>query len=274
MKSSTTSLIGKCVIWTLSVCFLVTDGADIRCNGPLGYDVKPLTQGVWTFKAVNQSCLSGPNINATCNITLVFCSKISTKCGESSSACVEAFNYTGKNDSRSISIGNYAQEPFSLTGTVVTATFGMVPLKYNATTDCNLTTVVELNCNRQVEWKSNSNGTTAIPKSANLVPKFERKPTGECQYTIKADFAGACITIVPSLPVTELSAGTVLIIIFFVSISIYCIFGCTCNFVRGYKGQEIVPHFQFWVDLPVLVADGILFTFSCCRREPSAYDSI
>lgn len=45
---------------------------------------------------------------------------------------------------------------------------------------------------------------------------------------------------------------------FFVSISIYCIFGCACNFTRGHKGQDLIPHSAFWIDLPVLIAVSCL----------------
>lgn len=67
----------------------------------------------WTYAGVNQSCLAGPNINATCKITLSFCNKIPTICNGLSSACVQASNFTGKNDTAVFSIGQYTQDPFS-----------------------------------------------------------------------------------------------------------------------------------------------------------------
>ncbi|XP_061172167.1 uncharacterized protein LOC133181637 [Saccostrea echinata] len=275
---TTTSLIRKYVLWTVLQYFIVihvTEGADILCNGPLGYDVSSLN-GSWTFQVSNKNCPAEPsNGYATCNVTLAFCNKIEKipECNESSSACVQASNYTGNNESKNFSIGGYTQDPFSLTGGLIVATFGPVFLNYS-TTCVNLTTVVKFHCNLQSKWTSGSQGPTPIPKSSNIKPEFEKNQKGECTYTINADFEGACINVVPSLPVSGLSAGTVLIIIFFVSISVYCICGCTCNFVRGYKGPELIPHSQFWIDLPVLIADGMIFTFRCCRQEPTAYDSI
>lgn len=272
--------ISKYTQWTLLYCFLVNlcvaIEADITCSGPLGYDVTPLTTGTWTYAGVNQSCLAGPNINATCKITLSFCNKIPTICNGLSSACVQASNFTGKNDTAVFSIGQYTQDPFSRSekGDKIVATFDSVAHETSNIT-YNLTTVVEFTCNLQAVWTPNAAGAT-IPKIANLMANLScENNTRECQYKITADYNGACINLVPPTAVdNRLSAGTVLIIIFFVSISIYCMFGCACNFTRGYKGQELIPHSAFWIDLPVLIADGMIFTFSCCRQESSAYDSI
>ncbi|XP_022331494.2 uncharacterized protein LOC111129413 [Crassostrea virginica] len=280
LNMKTTGFISNCKQWILLFTFLVnlhiTVGADIKCKGPPGYDVSPLTEGKWTYKAVNQSCLAGAKVNAACNITLSFCNDIAEppNCN-SSSACVKASNFTGKNDSKEFSIGQYLSNPFSssVAGNGFVASFGKVPYIVNSTT-FNLTTVVEFNCNLQAVWKA-STGNTSIPKTANLKSKLERKQNNEYQYTISVEYEGACVNILPPTSNTaELSAGTVLIIIFFVSISVYCIVGCSWNCIRGYKGVELLPQAAFWIDLPVLIADGIIFTFSCCKQESSAYDSI
>lgn len=272
--------ISKYTHWTFLYCFLVNlsaaIGADLTCSGPLGYNVTPLSTGTWTYAGVNQSCLAGPNIKVTCKITLSFCNKIPTICSGSSSACVQASNFTGKNDTAVFSIGNYTQDPFShaAKGDKIVATLDSVSYTTSNIT-YNLTTVVELTCNLQAVWKPNTAGAT-IPKIANLMSNLScSNTTLKCQYKISAEYDGACINLVPPATFdTSLSAGTVLIIIFFVSISIYCIFGCACNFTRGHKGQDLIPHSAFWIDLPVLIADGMIFTFSCCRQESSAYDSI
>ncbi|XP_062591008.1 uncharacterized protein LOC134252524 isoform X2 [Saccostrea cucullata] len=228
---TTTTLIRKCVFWTILQYFIVvhvTEGADLLCNGPLGYDVSALLTGSWTFQASNQSCPAKPsNGRATCNVTLAFCKKIEKipECNESSSACVKASNYTGGNESQTFSIGGYTPNPFSLSGGVIVATFAPVFLNYS-TTCVNLTTVVKFHCNLQSKWTAGSQGLTPIPRSANIKPKFEKNQKGECTYIIDADFEGACINVVPSLPVNGLGAGTVLIIIFFVSISSYYVCGC------------------------------------------------
>lgn len=55
---------------------------------------------------------------------------------------------------------------------------------------------------------------------------------------------------------------------FFVSISVYCIVGCSWNCIRGYKGVELLPQGAFWIDLPVLIAvsNSAEITVSYCKN--------
>jgi len=50
------------------------------------------------------------------------------------------------------------------------------------------------------------------------------------------------------------SLGTVFDILFFTGFGIYFIGGMAVRkFMRGAEGQEIIPHYEFWADLPLLI---------------------
>lgn len=65
-----------------------------------------------------------------------------------------------------------------------------------------------------------------------------------------------------------LSAGSVLLIIVFSVLIIYFIGGIVIRkFIGGATGYEIIPNYDFWSDIPLLIKDGALYTFSGCRPE-------
>ncbi|CAL1679403.1 unnamed protein product [Lasius platythorax] len=65
-----------------------------------------------------------------------------------------------------------------------------------------------------------------------------------------------------------LSTGSTLVILFFTITGIYFIGGMiTLRILRGATGWEMLPNHDFWIKLPSLVRDGIVFTFNCCRAD-------
>jgi hypothetical protein len=53
---------------------------------------------------------------------------------------------------------------------------------------------------------------------------------------------------------TSLSTGSVLVIVFFVFTTLYFVGGAIAlRLLRGAKGKEMIPNYDFWVDLPNLV---------------------
>lgn len=76
------------------------------------------------------------------------------------------------------------------------------------------------------------------------------------------------------------STGTVLLIMLFVTFLSYFIIGATVNAIYlGARGMEIVPHVDFWRDLPSLVRDGAVYLQNGCRVTSQApntdsYDAI
>lgn len=71
-----------------------------------------------------------------------------------------------------------------------------------------------------------------------------------------------------------LSTGSVLVIIFFLFATLYFVGGAVAlKLLRGAEGREMIPNYDFWVDLPNLVRDGATFVFNGCQTTPS-YDRI
>ncbi|XP_053982350.1 uncharacterized protein LOC128878289 [Hylaeus volcanicus] len=65
-----------------------------------------------------------------------------------------------------------------------------------------------------------------------------------------------------------LSTGSMLVIFFFVFTGMYFIGGAIAlKLLRGATGLEMIPNHEFWVELPSLIRDGIVFTFNCCRAD-------
>ncbi|XP_018322197.1 uncharacterized protein LOC108734927 [Agrilus planipennis] len=76
-----------------------------------------------------------------------------------------------------------------------------------------------------------------------------------------------------------LSTGSVLLIIFFVCLTVYLVGGVlVLHFLRGARGKEMIPNYEFWSGLPSLVRDGFLFLLNGCNpiSVPTAesYDRI
>ncbi|KAL1498020.1 hypothetical protein ABEB36_008883 [Hypothenemus hampei] len=67
-------------------------------------------------------------------------------------------------------------------------------------------------------------------------------------------------------PHYSLSTGSIFCVIFFTISLIYFIGGgCIMYFLRGARGAEMIPNFDFWASIPGLVNDGLIFVFSGCR---------
>jgi hypothetical protein len=57
-----------------------------------------------------------------------------------------------------------------------------------------------------------------------------------------------------------LSTGSVLVILFFVFTTLYFVGGAVAlKLLRGAEGREMIPNYDFWVDLPNLVRVSV-----CC----------
>ncbi|XP_067122345.1 cation-dependent mannose-6-phosphate receptor-like [Centruroides vittatus] len=71
-----------------------------------------------------------------------------------------------------------------------------------------------------------------------------------------------------------LSTGSVLIILLVTFSCIYFLGGMAyLKIVRGASGFEMIPNYEFWLDFPLLVRDGVIFVLSGCRAE-TTYERI
>ena len=133
------------------------------------------------------------------------------------------------------SIGSYA--------TTFTATDeGILVMTYPSTSICS--GVITFTCDETAEI-----GTPVL----NSV-------TGTCTYNLGWKTAYAC-----SKSAGGLSAGSVICIIFFVSVFLYIAIGMLVKHKRyESRGVDMVPNVDFWREVPSLIKDGFRFTYGKC----------
>lgn len=71
-------------------------------------------------------------------------------------------------------------------------------------------------------------------------------------------------------PVSQLSIGTILIIVVFFGLLLpYCVFGVAYQkYRKGERGVDLIPNISFWAALPGLIGDGFKFTcYKLCGRD-------
>eukprot|EP00053_Salpingoeca_punica_P009337 m.83567 g.83567 ORF g.83567 m.83567 type:complete len:231 (-) comp14982_c0_seq2:276-968(-) len=73
----------------------------------------------------------------------------------------------------------------------------------------------------------------------------------------------------PSKDKKKLSTGSILTIVFFVTLTVYFLLGAVYNHYRNNRsGVEMVPNLEFWQSLPGLIKEGFMFSTHCiCRRD-------
>ncbi|XP_012940679.1 uncharacterized protein LOC101852490 [Aplysia californica] len=74
-----------------------------------------------------------------------------------------------------------------------------------------------------------------------------------------------------------LSAGSVLLIVFFVLLFVYLVLGTIHGKVsRNATGLEMLPNYEFWTGLPGMIREGIVCVVqcACCRPSKKTYDEV
>lgn len=74
-------------------------------------------------------------------------------------------------------------------------------------------------------------------------------------------------------------AGLILMLLLIVGFALYCVIGAVIMKVKFEKtGSEIIPNKHFWTELPLMLKDGVLFTFSPCvsavQKKKGTYSSL
>ncbi|XP_041758695.1 cation-dependent mannose-6-phosphate receptor-like [Coregonus clupeaformis] len=120
--------------------------------------------------------------------------------------------------------------------------------------------IVMISCNRGVE----------MGKLEVVLEDRERER--DCFYLFELDSSAVC----PALP-SQLSAGSIILIIGFVLLSLYLICGFLYQrLIVGAKGLQQFPNYVFWMQVGNLAADGCNFV---CRtqgpeEEPPTYRGV
>eukprot|EP01080_Neovahlkampfia_damariscottae_P001444 gene1444-12063_t len=65
-----------------------------------------------------------------------------------------------------------------------------------------------------------------------------------------------------------ISVGSILILLVIIGIILYLIIGVIFKKIKyGSKGLDLIPNIAFWKDVPFLIGDGIMFLFTCGRKQ-------
>ncbi|CAG5118332.1 unnamed protein product [Candidula unifasciata] len=228
-----------------------------------GYDYLNLTTVNWFIDLDQQYCLF--KNQTQCTLELAICHTIGNPglC-ESSSVC----SVSGK---EYLSLGAYRENPL---GPLVEGFQAVFSDGSQYITDsgfpCLLQTHLAFICSKSTIWESP--GSSELRKKAP-VPKLVSYNNKTCQLSLTFDYAGACKREMSAI--ANLSPGTILVVIFFVAVILYFVFGAMINLARGYVGSDVVPHGRFWSMLPIYIFDGFQFVFSCGRLPvTSTYEQI
>ncbi|GAV02746.1 hypothetical protein RvY_13273 [Ramazzottius varieornatus] len=78
----------------------------------------------------------------------------------------------------------------------------------------------------------------------------------------------APVPVRPHKDLQSLSPGSIILLVTFSGLLVYFLGGMLIRrFIGGVRGNEVIPHYDFWTDLPLLIKDGAMFLFSGCRPE-------
>lgn len=106
-------------------------------------------------------------------------------------------------------------------------------------------------CNGHITFTCNPDVEIGLPSLTSV--------TGQCEYNLAWSTKHAC-------PVASgLSIGSVLCIIFFVSVFLYIAIGMLVKHKKyEAQGVDMIPNIDFWRDVPALIKDGFRFTYGKC----------
>lgn len=95
--------------------------------------------------------------------------------------------------------------------------------------------------------------------------------TEDCYYLFQLEDASVCAA--PDAPISYLSSGSIICIVFFSFVAIYLVGGFVIQrFFRGARGADQIPNVEFWKELGSLIADGCDLVCRCGRERDSYLD--
>ncbi|XP_015779379.1 PREDICTED: uncharacterized protein LOC107357256 isoform X2 [Acropora digitifera] len=253
------------VVLHVSLLFMFLLHPCISANcGPLNKDIKVLKeQDYWYFehpKAIGSCKHLKPegSSNSTCIFYFSICKPVPRYCPDNSGIClVTKVSFLKENTtlySEFINIGSYSQEFKSEANS-----FTLVFLSGEVVPPATEPPITELQfqCDRSATWNSSSDGKVSFQPKVSL---------SQTKYTIVFDYSGACKNGGghggDEGPTGTLSVGSILLILFFPGMFLYCVVGALIRKGQGKTGKDVIPHAQFLSDLPGLIADGFSFTLA------------
>ncbi|EDO34314.1 predicted protein [Nematostella vectensis] len=136
-----------------------------------------------------------------------------------------------------------------------------------------LASKVKFQCDKKAVWNASSIN-SSLPFTGAMAPQPISIEMKECVYTIVFNSSEGCRFYGNDTPEKALSTGSILLILFFPGIFLYCAIGGLINTGKGKSGKEIIPNYSFWSDFPYLVLDGFAFCLSVitCRQMSRTRD--
>ncbi|CAN8015005.1 unnamed protein product [Ixodes persulcatus] len=244
MNQLTFAVQAVAVFW---FCEAVGPAAAQNCKLEGGFRYESLLSAVWYAEPDKDKCEVKSNTGG-CSWYLQFCNSLKVNpCGPNT-AC---------------EVGSTLQDPQTL-GTFKNLTsnsydsfvahFESEPNRNVSVTKCQgiLKTNLVFKCDAAKDISIGND--TLLAK----LPFDGIKGSDDCERNLTVPFSGACGT-KPAAASAGLSAGSVLLILFFVGVLLYLVGGVILKHNSGARGWEMLPHQQFWSELPSLIVEGCVY---------------
>ncbi|XP_031551900.1 uncharacterized protein LOC116289162 [Actinia tenebrosa] len=270
---------------------------------PIDYEISTLTSAqFWWFEIDPSYCstskvLSDPNNSAkglqanvsstSCMIIFSVCKELPILCPDQGACKIKGINSSFQYISWPVSLGSMDYEGFKFVTGNKFLSFeyhdgDKMSCKTSKGEQQPLKTLITLNCKDDAKW--NATAKKEMPFAGGA-----KAPTGsisfnkqECMYKLSFNSSEGC----PHHRGTKghtLSTGSILLILFFPSVFLYCVIGGLINAGRKKSGTDLIPNYNFWKDLPYLVLDGFGFAISIitCKKatttsihRPNSYETM
>lgn len=280
--------------------FFTTEQVSSKACAPIDKNIDVLKeQNFWTFEVHNEmvGCKpfkppspSGANVTSTCVFYFSICHPVPSLCTENSGICLtNKVAYWGRNyDNKTLytlpkRIGAFNPNrdvKFDSEWNYFTVNYELGELVNGSILLNFFKATIKFQCNKSSVWKRSDNESgknrVTYPPNNVTVDSFGK-------VWIVFDYDGACSgggggggNGEPSKP---LSVGSIMLILFFPGLFLYCVVGVLVNKGAGKTGKEMIPNSKFWSDLPGLIADGFSFALAkitCSEMSTSrqSYDSM
>lgn len=236
------------------------------CKIDGGYNYESLISSIWLTELEGKDCRY--NTASPCSWILQFCNKVPLNpCGVNTACEVK------EELKEPHPLGSFTQLLANGPNSFIAQFEG----KYTGVPNCNntkITTNVVFECDPNKHISVGND--TLVGKL--VASKVVTDPKDQCMKNMTVLFSGACGT-KPSTA-AGLSGGSVILILFFVGVLLYLVGGVLLNHSNGARGWEMLPHYQFWSELPSLIVEGCVFfvKFITCQAGAGggnrSYDNI
>jgi len=208
-------------------------------NDGNNYDLSPLTNNEVDYKLT----IPDPHFTIECWINVCRPTVVQT-CGSNSAGCEQWDSSGGK-----ASLGQAT--PFTWHSATTSGTDGYGVMTQYTNGDAGRSMEITFICNE--------NAGTGGPVYVNEIPNLQYNFQWATQYACPTNFGSGGGG-------GGLSGGSILLIILLCVTVVYIVGGLLLNkFYRQKEGMEMFPNVEFWLQIPGLVKDGVVFSYHGIR---------